>query len=327
MFEGSLFTFYKDPYCKIPVFLMGGGSLRAQRCVLWIGGQSESFLCFNYFPRLAEMLSGDWAFAQVELPSSRVGFGAQDHVHDAEDVDELLSILVKDYDMREITLFATSTGVQVVFELLANGRHTAFVTRAILHGVVCDPASPLFTPEGVAARAEFVAELVAAGRQEDSRALVDHYDIPVTPARLAGGGFPTLQEAVWSPCMRGEVDTLQQSIGRVRVPMLIMLAHHAQYKPTPEEVDKVVRLVREYAGCTHVTVSYFKDTCDERRRVLKAAEQEHVDAILHFLAEEDDRRAKQEKEEQWRAVEEEKKRKSILQANAFAKNLARNSTA
>ncbi|KAH9578006.1 Fusarinine C esterase sidJ [Trypanosoma melophagium] len=324
MFEGSMFTFYKDPYCKIPVFFMGA---RAQRCLLWIGGQSESFLSFNYFPRLAEMLSGDWAFAQVELPSSRIGFGAQDHVHDAEDVDELLSILVKEYDMREIALFATSTGVQVVFELLSNGRHTAFVSRVILHGVVCDPASSLFTPEAVAARAEFVAGLVAAGRQEDSRALAGHYDIPVTPARLAGGGFPTLQEAVWSPCMRGEVDTLQHSVGKVRVPMLIMLAHHAQYKPSSEEVERVVRLVKEYAGCTHVTVSYFKDTCDERRRVLKAAEQEHVDAILHFLAEEDERRAEQEKQELWKARENEKKKKSILQATAFAQNLARSSTA
>ncbi|KEG12822.1 putative radial spoke protein 3 [Trypanosoma grayi] len=323
MYNGSLFTFYKDPYCKIPVFVMGG---KAERCVLWVGGQSESFLNFGYFPKLAEMLTEEWAFVQTEVASSRIGFGAQDHVHDAEDMDDLISILVKDYGIHEIALFGTSTGVQIVFELLDNSRNIEFITRVILYGVVCDPESPLFTPEGNAAREELVSRLIAEGRQEDSRALLDHYDIPITPARLSGAGFPTLQEAVWSPCLSGDVDTLRRALNVVKVPMLVMLAHHAQYKPTEEEIQRVIRLVKDHAGCTHVTVSYFNDTCDERRRVLKAAEDEHVNAIIRFLIEEDEKRAIQEEQRQRKAVEDEKKRKSVLQASAFANNVARAST-
>lgn len=318
MYEGTLFTFYKDPYCKIPVFMMGK---TADRCVVWIGGQSESFFTFGYFSKLAKMLEGHWAFVQVELGSGRIGFGAQDHVHDAEDVDDLLGILVKEHYMQEIVLFGTGTGAQVVFEMMENSRHAQFITRVILHGVVCDPETPLFTPEGIAARDEVVAQLIADGRHEDSRALADHYDIPITPARLYGGGFPTLQEAVWSPCIRNDVDTLRRSVGAVKVPLLLMLAHHAQYKPTAEEVDRVVCLAKEHAGCTHVTVSYFNDTCDERRRVLKAAENEHVNAIVQFLYDEDERRALQMEAQEKRAIENERKRKSVLQATAFAQNV------
>lgn len=323
MNEGSLFTFYNDPYCKIPVFMMGKN---ADRCVVWIGGQSESFFTFSYFQRLVRVLDGQWAFVQVELSSSRIGFGAQDHVHDAEDVDRLISILVKEHCMQEIALFGTSTGSQLIFELLENSRNSEFITRVILHGVVCDPDSPLFTPEGIAAREEHIAKLIAEGRHEDSRAVGDHYDIPVTPARLFGGGFPTLQEAVWSPAIRGDVETLQRSLGVVKVPLLLMLAHHAQYKPTAEDVQKVMTLSKEYAGCTHVTISYFNDTCDERRRVLKAAENEHVDAIVQFFYTEDEKRALRIEEEDRKAIENEKKRKSVLQVNSFTQSVIKTRT-
>ncbi|EKF32609.1 radial spoke protein 3, putative [Trypanosoma cruzi marinkellei] len=318
MHAGSLLTFYKDPYCKIPVFIMGGC---AKRCILWIGGQSESFLTFDYFSQLVNFLEGEWQFVQIELASSRIGFGAQDHVHDAEDVDDLIDILVTKHEMQEIALFGTGTGAQVVFELLENSRNSKFITRVILYGVVCDPETQIFTPEGEAERKEFVAQLIEEGRHEDSRAMVDQYDIPITPARLFSGGFPTLQEAVWNPCFREDTETLSRSMGVVKVPLLLMLAHHAQYKPTAEEVDRVVRLIREYAGCTHVTVSYFNDTCDERRRVLKAAEAEHVEAIVQFLFEEEEKRRIQMKEQETKALENEKKRKSVLQASAFAQNV------
>ncbi|RNF22477.1 putative radial spoke protein 3 [Trypanosoma conorhini] len=319
-----MLTFYKDPYCKLPVFVMGES---ARRCILWIGGQSESFLTFGYFPELVNMLEGEWQFAQMELASSRVGYGAQDHVHDAEDVDDLLDILVKEYDMEEVALFGTSTGAQVVFELLENGRNVEFITRVILYGVVCDPEVPLFTPEGEAERKEFVAKLIAEGRHEDSRAMVNQYDIPVTPARLASGGYPTLQEAVWCPCFRNDTETLRKTLGLIKVPLLLMLAHHAQYKPAAEEVDRVMELVKEHTGCTHVTVSYFNDTCDERRRVLKAAEAEHVEAIVQFIFQEEEKRNKQLEQQKIKAVEDEKKRKSVLQASAFAQNVIKSTAA
>ncbi|ESL09716.1 hypothetical protein TRSC58_02560 [Trypanosoma rangeli SC58] len=324
MYAGSMFTFYKDPYCKLPVFVMGE---RARRCILWIGGQCESFLTFGYFPELVKMLEGEWQFVQTELASCRVGFGAQDHVHDAEDVDDLLEILVKKHGMEEVTIFGTSTGAQVVFELLENGRNVEFITRVILHGVVCDPEMPLFTPEGEAERKEIVAKLLEEGRHEDSRAMVNHYDIPITPARLSSGGFPTLQEAVWCPCFRGDTETLRKSLGLVKVPLLLMLAHHAQYKPTAKEVDRVMQLSKEYTDCTHVTVAYFNDTCDERRRVLKAAEAEHVEAIVQFIFEEEEKRKKHLAHQKFKAVENEKKRKSVLQASAFAQNIIKSTAA
>ncbi|CBH16143.1 paraflagellar rod component, putative [Trypanosoma equiperdum] len=313
--QGHLFTYYKDPYCKIPVFMM---NMDARRCVLWVGGQTESLLSFDYFTNLAEELQGDWAFVQVEVPSGKIGSGPQDHAHDAEDVDDLIGILLRDHCMNEVALFATSTGTQLVFELLENSAHKSSITRVILHGVVCDPENPLFTPEGCAARKEHVEKLMAEGRGEDSLAMLKHYDIPITPARLAGGGFPTLQEAVWNPCIRKEFDVLRRSVGVIKVPLLLMLAHNVQYKPSDEEVGTVLEGVRDHTGCNRVTVSYFNDTCDELRRVLKAAESEHVAAILQFLADEDEFRTETEKNNRIKAAEDEKKRKSVLQVSSFA---------
>ncbi|KAG8348767.1 putative Protein of unknown function (DUF1749) [Trypanosoma vivax] len=319
MHKGTMFTYYKDPYCKIPVFMMG---MEASRCVLWMGGQTESFFSFDYFPRLVETIGNDWGFVQVEIPSGRIGSGAQDHVREAEDVDDLISILVKKHGMTEVALFATGTGSQLVFELLDNSINKEFITRVILHGVVCDPSSPLFTEEGCAERLELVQRLVADGRGEDSRAVADHYDIPITPARLASGGFPTLQEAVWSPCIRRDYAVLQRSLGVVKVPLLLMLAHHAQYKPTEEDVELVLQCVKEYTACARVTVSYFNDTCDERRRVLKAAEYEHVLAIAQFLMDEDEYRNEQRATERLKAIEDERKRSSILQLSAFGQTVS-----
>nr|CCC94051.1 unnamed protein product [Trypanosoma congolense IL3000] len=314
--QGHLFTFYKDPYCKIPVFVL---NMNARRCILWIGGQTESISSIDYFATLADELQGDWAFVQVEIPSSRIGSGPQNHVHDAEDVDDLIAILMKDHCMNEVALFATSTGTQVVFELLENGVHRNAITRVILHGVVRDPEGEIFSPAECAARKEHVEKLMAEDRGEDSRALIKYYDIPITPARLAGGGFPTLQEAVWSPSIRRERDVLKKSLGVIKVPLLLMLAHNIHYKPSNEEIAAVLECVRDYTACNRVTVSYFNDTCDEKRRVLKAAEQEHVAAIVQFLADEDEFRALTEKNDLIQKMESEKKRMSVLQASSFAR--------
>uniref|UniRef100_A0A0A9XI95 Aspartate--tRNA ligase n=1 Tax=Lygus hesperus TaxID=30085 RepID=A0A0A9XI95_LYGHE len=132
----------------------------------------------------------------MEMPSGHIGYGAQDHYCEAEDVDEIIGMLHHTYGMREVVLFATSTGVQIALQVLASGHNVSCITRIIMHGIVCPPTSEYFSPQGIAKRNAHVAKLMKEGRKEDSQAMVGYYDICVTAARVSGGGFLSLQEAL-----------------------------------------------------------------------------------------------------------------------------------
>lgn len=307
---GRLMYYYKDPFRKVPIFISGD----APRCVLWMGGQSESFFTINYFGELAKDLGGDWSFAQMELPSSHIAYGAQDHLRDAEDVDDILELLSAKQNMQEIVLFATSTGVQVALALLANGRNAHMITRVILHGIVSPIDNEFFNDAATARCRERVMELLAAGRKEDSEAMVGYYDLPITAARLSGGGFPSLQEALWQPALSGDNGTVSKALGHIAVPTLIMIAAEAQYKPSQEMVDTVVIAAKTALGCSSddSVVQVFNDTCDELRRLLKADIPQHVKAITAFLQANDEKRAVTEASQAEQQIEDERLKRIAL---------------
>lgn len=284
--SGKLFYFYKDPYRKVPIFMSG----ESNRCLLWIGGQAESFLTIQYFPELIEKLGGSWNFTQVEIASSHIGFGGQDHLTEAADIIDIIELLNCDYGQEEITLFTTSTGFQIALEVLKNSAAAAVVTRFIVHGVVVPVDNQYFTPAAVQKRKDRVAQLMQEGRREDAQALAGYYDIPITPARLSEGGFPSLQEALWQPALEGDLSTVKEAFGHIKIPTMIMCAKDYNYRPTTDEFETVKTAATNAIGTPEVFVEFFGDTCDEVRRLLKADIPHHVSAIAKFLQDCEDKR-------------------------------------
>lgn len=299
--QGKLLYFYKDPYCKVPIFMSG----TAERCVLWIGGQSESFFTIGYFEQLATELEGSWSFVQMEIPSSHIGYGAQDHLCEAEDVDDVIEMLLQHHGIKEVTLFATSTGVQIALQLLAHGRNVAAITRVVLHGIVCPVDNEFFCEKGVKRRNDRVQELLKDGRKEDSRAMIGYYDIPITAGRLAQESFPSLQEALWIPALSDDADVCIKAFKSIKVPTLILIATDSQYKPSEDELSKVIKMAKTSLSCPEddTTIKVLNDTCDELRRLLRADIPNHVKTITEFLTNADERRANAEANEAARQAE------------------------
>lgn len=300
--SGKLFYYYMDPYRKVPIFLSGTG----KRTLLWIGGQCETFLTIQYFPELIQKLGGSWNFTQIEIPSSHIGFGGPDHLTEAADIVEVIKLLNEKYEQEEVALFATNTGLQLALEVLKSPMVESIVTRFIVHGVVTPLDNPLFSLIGVQKRADRVTELMKAGRRDDASSMADVYDLPITPARLSEGGYPSLQEALWQPALEGRVEVVQDAFGHINVPSLIMCAKNINYRISDEEFE-VVKGAAEKA-MPNVTIEFFADTCDEVRRLLNADIPHHVTSISDFLLEWD-RKRQEEKEKEAKLAEEEEKRK------------------
>lgn len=302
--SGKLFYYYMDPYRKVPIFLAGTG----KRTLLWIGGQCETFLTIQYFPELIEKLGGSWNFTQVETPSSHIGFGGPDHLTEAQDIVEIILLLRNKYEQQEVALFATNTGLQLALEVLKSPDAQAIVTRFIVHGVVTPLENPLFTPIGVEKRKNRVTELMQAGRREDTSSMVDVYDLPVTPARLSEGGYPSLQEALWQPALEGKMGTVKDAFGHITIPTLIMIAKDLNYRCSEEEFLSVKNAAEK--TIPNLTIEFFADTCDEVRRLLNADITHHVDSISEFLLRCDKKREEEEEKEKQLAIEEAKRKRN-----------------
>lgn len=314
IFEGRMFTFHKDPYRRIPVFLSGS----ADRCLVWVGGQGDGLFSIGYMGLLINELSSSWTVAQWTPASSFLGYGAQCHNRDAEDLDELIGILVTEHGMKEIALFATSTGLQLALEVLARGRYRDHVSRVILQGIISDPKGPMFTSSAIYNRQETASKLLAAGRGDDMAAMEGVYDIPITPARVESGGYPSLQEALWLPAHNNDSKTIRDAMSVIRVPLLVMVSLHSDFTVSSQQQQAFENIVKSNCITPEVFISYFNDTSDERRRMLKASEAQHTAAIVFFLAEQDEKRRQREQAIAQVAADEERRNRSVLAKSNFA---------
>lgn len=310
-YAGRLLTFHNDPFLKIPVFLSGD----ANRCILTVGSQTDGFFVLTYMQLLAEEAQkAGWATAQLMLSSSFVGRGPITHERDAEDVDALLALLAKEHGITEVTLFGFGTGVQVVLELMENGENTDLVSRVVLQGIVCDPSQTYFTPTAAAARLAAAEALFSAGNggAEDMGAMRDHYDIPITPARVCKGGSLTLMEAFWGPALAKDSVKIANTLNQVRVPLLLMVALGVGYRISDEERRGFEAVMHAAASTTELSIQFFEDISDERRRLLRAEDAKHVAAIVFFLRGEDDKRTAREVAEEEERKEMERRSRSVL---------------
>lgn len=307
-FVGNMFTFGHDPYKRLPAFHSGDSS----RAIVIVGGQTDGLLQLNYItPLETEAKANGWSVVQCLLGSSLASISAGTHVSDADDLAELIDFLVHTRHMKEIALFAYSSGIQVALEFLRTSRFAECVTRVILQGIVCDPKAPIFTKTGVAKRERVAAELVRTGHKGEFLP-IDVYDLPLTAARIYSGGLLSLQEAIWVPALEGDEATLRANLSCVQVPLLIMLALGTDYSVPAAVRDEVIGATRKCAATCAVEVSFFEDTCDERRRMLKACEAQHTAAFILFLLQQDRQRLQREEEDRAAEADEKRRQRSIL---------------
>lgn len=312
--QGKLITFHTDPYMKIPVFVSG----EADRCIIWLGGQCDGFFVNQYMPLLTEELPKiGWCMAQMMSSSAFMGHGSHTHVQDAEDLDDLIKTMVTDHGMKEITLFASSTGVQIALEEMESGENVEAITRVILQGVVCNPEDPIFTKESEEKRREVARELCAQGREEEVTDMRAHYDIPVSAARVNSGGHLSLMEALWIPAHREEHATIAKNIAAIRVPLLVMVAFGPGYFFSREDRKGFETVLRAAASTSELSLQWLHGVCDERRRMLKADEVKITADIVYFLSEQDSKRRKREEEEAAEHAEFERRNRSVLAKSAL----------
>jgi len=305
---GQLFQFGNDPARQLSVFMTG----TKQRAMVVVGGVIDGFFSLHSMRLLVtELEACGWTAVQPQLASSHTGYGARTHVGDAEDLQDLIRLLEKDFEMNEITLFAWSSGVQVALEFLTNCEDTDIITRVILQGVVTDPSDPIFSPEGEAKRQALVDEYMASGRR-DAIVPEEVYDIPMTAARLSTGGLPSLQEAVWQPATSEDHERLKKNLAALTMPTMLMIATGTEYLPSQAVKDKVRLLVSTCAATPEIEVNFFEAAGDERRRMLRGSEAEHSTAITFFLRECDRRREEREEAARQHAAEEMRRSRSIL---------------
>jgi hypothetical protein len=306
--NGSMITFGDDPSRQMLVFMTG----EQKRAFVVVGCQASAFFAHHSMRLLvSELATARWSTAQTQLASNMVGYGGRTHVGDAEDLASLISLLTRDYEMSEITLFGWSSGVQVVLQYLGTARNADAVTRVILQGVVNDPKDEIFSEATAAKRSRLVDEYMRSGREEVV-VPIDIYDIPITAARLSTGGLPSMQEAVWQPATLGNREQLQANLKSVKVPLLLMIAMSTQYRPSAELKNQVKEIVAACASTPEVEVNFFEAAGDERRRLLRGAEAAHTAAIVLFLKECDRRRDEREEAARQAAVEEMRRNRSIL---------------
>ncbi|GET93577.1 hypothetical protein, conserved [Leishmania tarentolae] len=289
--DGRLVILPRDGLHKTSLFLIGS----VRRCILAVGSQWEGLLATPYVEQLADALKGEWAVAHLMLGSSHVGRCAPAHDADADDVDAALALLVKEYHMSEVVLYASGTGVQVALEVLASAPHAELVTRVILQGGIVPPnESKLFSIEATTHRLEVARELTAEKRGDDTTAMLQVYDMAVTPARLSRNAIVTVQEALWQPVLGKSESTCKQTLRGLTVPTLFLLSTESSYTTTAKEAVPVVqRAAREAIGLPDedVEVTLLPATIDEHRRALNGNGALAVKTVTGFLQRADARRA------------------------------------
>jgi hypothetical protein len=311
--SGQLFKYGDDAMRQMSVFVTGSKT----RAFVVVNGQTEGLLSLLFLSTLSEQLLGaDWSTIQVQLASSCVGYGGRTHVGDAEDLNDLVEILTEDFNINEIALYANGNGVQVALEFMSRGSNVDFVTRLILQGGIAEPTGDCFTAAGATKRKAAVTELMANNRGEE---LVDSavYDLPTTAARLSSGGFPSLQEAFWGPALAGNKDHLVKVLRTVRVPLCLMLSCSSNYKPGKDVERYFSEMLAACASTPETDVTFFHDTCDEMRVMLKGSEAIYTTTIIFFLQEQDRRRTANEEAAASNAAEELRRSRSILAKSSF----------
>ncbi|KAG5464328.1 hypothetical protein LSCM1_00510 [Leishmania martiniquensis] len=307
--EGRLIIVPRNGTHTAPIFLSG----TARRCILVIGSQSEGLFDTPYAAELADALKGKWAVAQVMLGSSLAGRRVSSHEADADDVDAALAVLVKDYEMSEVVLYASGTGVQIALEVMASAPRAEVVTRLVLQGGIVPPqSSKLFSAEESKHRVEVARVLIAEQRGDNAAAMAHVYDMTVTPARLSRNATLTVQEALWQPVLGDSESTCKQTLHGVTVPTLFLLSTESSYTASAQSaLPAVQRVATETTGLTSedVQIALIPSTIDEHRRVLKGNASLAVKMVDDFLRKADARREQREASAAAVAAKEERKKR------------------
>jgi hypothetical protein len=80
--------------------------------VIWVGGLTDGLFSLGFAQELAYALEKiGWSLVQPILSSSYLGYGVHSLFTDVEELDDLVSILYKEFSAESIVLGGHSTGV------------------------------------------------------------------------------------------------------------------------------------------------------------------------------------------------------------------------
>eukprot|EP00388_Colpodella_angusta_P006454 GDKJ01019078.1.p1 GENE.GDKJ01019078.1~~GDKJ01019078.1.p1 ORF type:complete len:231 (+),score=22.18 GDKJ01019078.1:82-693(+) len=195
---------------------------------------------------------------------------------------------------------------------MENGANHEIVSRVILQGIVCEPNETYFAPQAVEKRLKAASDLFAEGKGDDLNAMREHYDIPVSAARVCKGGYLSLMEAFWGPALAKETVKIAAVLNQTRVPLLLLIAFGVGYRVSETDKKGFETIMKAASSTTELSIQFFEDISDERRRLLKAEDAKHVSSIIFFLKAEDEKRIARDLAEEEERKEMERRNRSVL---------------
>ncbi|KAF1808320.1 siderophore biosynthesis lipase/esteras-like protein [Eremomyces bilateralis CBS 781.70] len=223
--------------------------------LLWIGGLGDSLHTVPYVHRLAHSLPPTWRLTEVQLSSTRDGWGLSSLSKDADELAACISYLRAARAAPKIALMGHSTGCQDIMYYLTRGRHAerGRVEGAVLQAPVSDREGLVDDlPEGVYEGLNELAKgWVAEGRGEDvlPRERVRPFvKAPVTARRwlsLASPGKDGEDDFFSSDLTDGQLRGSFGVVGGKKVPLLILFSGSDEH--VPAKVDKKA-LVERWTG-------------------------------------------------------------------------------
>ena len=134
-FSGQLFTYDQDK--RLTAFEIGPNE--STEAVVFIGGLGDGYNAVPFLEPLVEKLvAANWSFIQAELSSSFGRYGTSNLQTDSEEMDTLISYLIKEKGKTRIVVLGHSTGCQDSYWHNKHGVTRQDVAGYILQAPVSD---------------------------------------------------------------------------------------------------------------------------------------------------------------------------------------------
>jgi len=146
-----------------------GGALSSERCLVFIGGLTDGFLCNPYLEELAAMLGEkDVSFVQPLLSSSYIGFGTSSLKIDAQEIGLLLEHLRSKRMKREFILVGFSTGCNdiVYYSKTVSSDIRQMIKSAVLQAPISDRESLQYTMPETDELRQWAKKMIDQGKSE-----------------------------------------------------------------------------------------------------------------------------------------------------------------
>jgi len=155
--------------------------------LIFIGGLTDSLLPIHYIQDLVKELEKlQISLIQPLLSSAHLGYGISSLSQDSEELDELISLLIKKRQKNTLFLLGHSTGAQDIIWYLNHGKLKHHISGAILQGAVSDREYMEFNqPEHIQKYLLLSKEMINSNKAHEFLPReADSAGAPMTPTRF-----------------------------------------------------------------------------------------------------------------------------------------------